>query len=80
MRKYGGHITEGEATGLIRQVLDLKPVDARFSFSSKADKDKNGMIDRQEFNVLWNVVKGEGEVVFLLLHYKLTISSDLRMS
>ena len=29
---------------------------------SKADKDKNGVIDKQEFRELWEAMKGIGEV------------------
>ena len=46
--KIGGNLTEGEATGLIRQ----------------ADVDNNGVIDKEEFRELWSALRssGEGEV------------------
>ena len=33
-------------------------------FFIKADKDKNGVIDKTEFRGLWAAMKGEGEVRF----------------
>ena len=64
--QVGGTMSEGEATGLIRQVTvlgkekkNLKRIKAN---NVQADRDGNEKIDFSEFSKLWMALRGEGEV------------------